>query len=199
MFQQAAPEGVMNTFRGRRDPEARGQIRIVQKRVQQSSNVIVGNGGNNGLQFGPHGFGILPGSGEEIAEVHFLVYDPANFVDGELGPVVVELHEPFDFDEVVALEGLDADLPRRYPTSSNRFRPCDPREPVKKIRFPSALLPHFLGTDQEYGSGNFVRLQLPYEGRFHCVTGTGGTATGVCCTGATAGGGAGLESFGPLT
>ena len=137
-------------------------------------------------------------SGKEIPEIDLVVFHPAQFVDGELRPVVVKLHQPFDLDEIVAVERLDdlRDVVPHLGVDLARAVGKDQRE----IRLSRAFLPDFLRADQEYGSGNFVRLQFPHERRLHCgFTGTGGTGTGVCGTGVTVGGGAGLASFGPLT
>ncbi len=107
----------------------------------------------------------------------------------ELRPVVVELHQPFDLDEVVALEGLDH-LGHVVPHLAVDLAGAV-RENQRQVRLTRALLPHFFRVNQKYGGRNFVRLQFPDERGLHCgVTGAGAAGTGV-----TVGGAAGLVSF----
>ena len=179
----------MNALRRRRELVSRRDLRVVEESVQQPPDVVVSERRHHRAQLVPHRFRILQRSRKEIAEIDFAVRHPAQLVNGELRPVVVELHQPFDLDEVVALERLD-NLGHVVPHLAVDFARAV-RQNQRQVWLARALLPHFFRVNQKYRGRNFVRLQFPDERRLHC----GVTGVGVAGTGVTVGGAAGLVSF----
>ena len=185
VLEQPAAESVMNALGGGGDRVAGGDFRVVEKRIQQVADALVVERGDDGAQFAPHLAGIAEGGREEVPEIHFVVSDAAEFVDGELRAVVVELQKALHLDEIVAVERVHH-LGHVVPHFGVDFAGAVGQQ-KREIRLAGALLPDLFGVNQKCSGGRFVGFQVAYVWRLHCVV------TGVADMGVTAGGGAGLS------
>ena len=167
VIEQAAPISVVNGLGGGCDFIALGDSRIVQKRVKQGADVVVRKACDGGAQFEPHLFGIARGGGEKVAEFHLAVFHRADLVDGELGPVVVDLEQAFDLDEIVTIEGIH-DFGDVVPHFGVELAGAI-RQQEGEIGLAGALLPDLLRLNEKESGRDFVRFQVPCEGRFHLL------------------------------
>ena len=149
---------------------------IVQKSIQQSSDVFVIERCHHRAEFVPHRVRVLHRGGEKIPEIDLIVSHPAQLVNGELWPVVVELHQPFNFDEVVAFKRLD-DLRHVVPHLAVDLTASIGKN-KREVRLARAFLPHFFCLHQKNSGSNFFRFEFPDKRRFSSdVTGSCGVQT----------------------
>ena len=66
----------------------------------------IADGGDRGAQLHPHFLGVAQGGGEVVDEIDLAVVHPPHVVDGDLRPVLKDLDQPLDLDEIVAVEGI---------------------------------------------------------------------------------------------
>lgn len=107
VLDQAAEVGVVHMLgRGRGAIQTRERL-VIQKRVQQGAQVWIRHSGDDTAQLGEHLQWVTLGHGEVVGKIDVGIENPGHLVDGELRPVLEDLQQPFDLDEIVAIKRLD--------------------------------------------------------------------------------------------
>ena len=123
--------------------------------------------GDNGPQLGKHFVSVAFRGGKIVPQVDFRIVLPHHLVNGELRPVLENLEQAFDLDEIVAVEGVH-DLGDVVPHLRVKIAGAV-AEQEGKIRLSRFLLTDVLGLHQESRGHQLVRLEVPYVERLHSL------------------------------
>src|ERR1039458_8171033 len=138
---------MMDLLSGRRHTIAPRDVLVVQQGGRQLMQVRIRDRRGEPAQFPPHLLGIARGGREVIGEIHLAVVQLVDGVQSQLRPVVEDLDQSLDLDEVVALEGLH-DFGDVIPHFGVQLAGAV-AELERQIRIALLLLPDLFGANQE--------------------------------------------------
>ncbi len=96
----------MDAFGGGSNFKLLGNAHIPQNGFEQCTQMGIAYTRNQFVQFPEHVVQIPLGAREVVSEIDFAILQPSQFVDRKLSPLLIELHQPFGLDEIVAVKGV---------------------------------------------------------------------------------------------